>query len=325
MSFKIFTGKRNIKFGAAIAKNLCTEVGDIYHHNFPSGESFCQFKENIRGDDVFLVQGITNPANENLMDVLIMADAARRASAKRITAVIPYFGYARQDRKTASRVPISAKLVMDLLQAAGVNRILTMDLHAAQIQGFTNMPVDVLEFKPILTEYIKSFGTYIRNDKYVIVAPDVGAVKRAESYSKTLQMGLALIVKIRKGDEDVEIQSFVGDVKHKHCVIIDDLTESVGTLLQAAKACKERGATTVTCAVTHGCFTETGLARLQSDATSERNIDEFIYSDTVGYDWDKIGAGFYKLSNVTELSVAPLFANAIKNINENKSISELFV
>ena len=324
---RIFSGTTNEAFTSKICRSLGVEQGKVYHHTFPSGETYVQFKTNVRGDDVFLVQGMGNGgANDNLMQLLIMADAARRSSAKRITAVMPMTFYTRQDRKDKSRTPISAKLVMDLLQAAGVNRILTMDLHAAQIQGFTNMPVDVLQFKPVLSDYINSKYDRLKlRNEYVVVAPDIGAVKRAEEYSKSLQTGLALIVKIRNGDEDVEIQSFVGDVKDKHCIIIDDLTESVGTLLQAAKACKERGAKTVTCAVTHGCFTQTGITRLQSDLTCERYIDEFIYSDTVECDWNKISEyPITKPDGTTVLSVAPLFANAIKNTNEDKSISELF-
>ena len=328
MSLKIFTGKRNNELGQRVATNLNISLGDIYHHNFPSGESYCQFKENIRGDDVFLMQGITNPANENLMDILVMADAARRASAKRITAVIPYFGYARQDRKDKSRVPISAKLVMDLLQAAGVNRILTMDLHAAQIQGFTNLPVDCLEFQPTLVKYFNTSPCVIHDRKnVVVVAPDVGAVKRSEAYAKALNANLALIVKLRKSDTEVDIENFVGDVNGKDCIIVDDLTESGGTLIQAAKACKERGAKTVTCAVSHFCITNTGINRL-TDAMAHPNkpevipyIDEFIHSDTVTYWWNAM----YRPAAIREISVSSVFAKAIENIHNDKSISELFI
>lgn len=330
MNLKIFSGKRNIELATNIANSLNIPLGDIYHHNFPSGESYCQFKENIRGDDVFLVQGIIKPANENLMDILIMADAARRASAKRITAVIPYFGYSRQDRKDKSRVPISAKLVMDLLQSSGVNRILTMDLHAQQIQGFTNLPVDCLEFQPILVDYFnKMFNSCIVRNETVVVAPDVGAVKRSEKYAKLLHTGLALIVKTRKGDTEVDIESFVGDVKDKHCIIVDDLTESAGTLVQAANACKTRGSKSVTCAITHAGFTETAYERL-TQAFNYNVIDSFIYSDTIGYGWPDGTTSQYDTpiptpKQLVKLSVAPLFAKAIQNIHENKSITELFL
>jgi ribose-phosphate pyrophosphokinase len=325
MSLKIFAGQRDIEFAKRIAKYSYLELGEIYHHNFPSGESYCQFKENIRGDDVFLVQGITKPANENLMDILIMADAARRSSAQRITAVIPYFGYARQDRKDKSRVPISAKLVMDLLQAAGVNRILTMDLHAAQIQGFTNQPVDCLEFQPVLVKRLNElfYSHYDRNN-LMVVAPDIGAVKRSEKYAKSLKAGLALIVKTRKSDTEVDIESFVGDVKDKKCIIVDDLTESAGTLVQAATACKERGASSVVCAVTHGCFTQTAYERL-TKAFNERIVDMFIHSDTVNYGWSLNTNNSVKPDRIFELSVSEVFAKAIRNIHENKSISELFI
>ena len=325
MSLKIFSGKTNTVLASKIAGDLQIPLGDIYHHNFPSGESFCKFQENIRGDDIFIVQGIIKPANENLMDILIMADAARRASAKSITAVIPNFGYARQDRKDQSRVPISAKLVMDMLTCAGIKRVLTMDLHAAQIQGFTNDPCDQLLFEPILSQYLKiKYGANPRD--IVIVAPDVGAVKRAERYSKLLNCSLALIVKNRLGDTEVKIESFVGDVKGKIAIIVDDMNESAGTIVQAGNACRDRGATKIVAAVTHGCFTPTGCINLQDACSNRWLFDEFIYSDTVGYNWDTLGNyPFEKPKVLTELSVSKLFADAIKNIYDNKSVSGLFI
>lgn len=326
MNLKIFGGTSNKALTDKICEYLKVDGGKIYHHTFPSGELYTQFKINIRGDDVFLIQGMgQGNANENLMQLLIMADAARRSSAARITAVMPMSFYNRQDRKDKSRVPISAKLIMDLIEAAGIDRILTMDLHAPQIQGFTNLPVDVLEFHPILCRYIKSKFTDLElRDNCVIVAPDVGAVKRSEKYSKSLNTGLALIVKTRKGDTEVDISSFVGEVLDKHTIIIDDLTESVGTLIQAAKACKNRGAKSVTCAVTHGCFTDLGCQRLQ-EAFETKVVDEFFYSDSVGLDWTKIGSYPYnKPESLKEISVSALFAKAIIHIHENKSISELF-
>jgi ribose-phosphate pyrophosphokinase len=328
MNLKIFSGIGNENFTQKICKHLNIDVGEIYQHTFPSKECYCQFKTNVRGDDVFLIQGMGDcGANDNLMRLLIMADAARRSSAARITAVMPMSFYTRQERKDKSRTPISAKLVMDLLQTAGVNRILTMDLHAQQIQGFTNLPVDCLEFQPILIDHIKEkFHALALRDSCVVVAPDVGAVKRSEKYAKLLHTGLALIVKTRKGDTEVDIESFVGDVKDKHCIIIDDLTESAGTLIQAAHACKERGAKSVICAVTHFCITETGMSRLSltmphPNLKDNVDIDEFIHSDTVSYWWNKK----YKPANIFEISVAPLFSKAIQNIHENKSITELFI
>jgi ribose-phosphate pyrophosphokinase len=325
---KIFSNTSDHPFALKICKSLNVPIGQVYHHTFPSGECYSQYKENLRGEDVFLINSLEfGKVNDTLMRLLVMADAARRSSAKRITAVIPMMPYSRQDRKDKSRSPISAKLVMDLLQTAGVNRILTMDLHAQQIQGFTNLPVDCLEFQPILIDHIKEkFHALALRDSCVVVAPDVGAVKRSEKYAKTLHTGLALIVKTRKGDTEVDIESFVGDVENKHCIIIDDLTESAGTLIQAANACKKRGAKSVTCAVTHFCITETGMNRLSltmphPNMKDNVDIDEFIHSDTVTYWWNLK----YKPAHIQELSVAPLFAKAIQNIHENKSISELFI
>ena len=221
-NLKLFSGTSNIPLAEKIAENLFTKLGDIYHHRFPSGETYCQFKENIRGCDVFLIQGITNPANENLMELLVMADAARRASAERITAVIPYFGYSRQDRKDRSRVPISAKLVLDIIETAGIDRVVTMDLHSPQVGGFTNLPFDHLTFEPVLVNYIKNNydPSEIRNN-IVLMAPDVGAVKRIEKYASLLKCDFGFISKKRIGDEKVELQSLVGDVKNKKVIIIE--------------------------------------------------------------------------------------------------------
>jgi ribose-phosphate pyrophosphokinase len=315
---KIFSGTSNQPLAEKIVKNLDSKLGDIYHHTFPSGETYCQFKENIRGCDVFLVQGITQPANENLMELLVMADAARRASAERITAVIPYLGYARQDRKDKSRVPITARLVLDLIATAGIDRVVTMDLHSPQVGGFTNLPFDHLTFEPVLVDYIRSkYHSLDCRDNVVLMAPDVGAVKRIEKYSSVLKSDFGFISKKRLADDKVDLQNIVGNVKDKHVIIIDDLTESLGTMVQAAKECKRQGAVKVTCAVTHGCLTSIGLLRL-SEADS---IDEFIHSNTTNT-WGNIG---FKPANVTELDVSMLFAKAIRSINKNESVSELFV
>ena len=315
-NLKIFSGTSNLPLAQRVADNLFTKLGEIYHHNFPSGESYCQFKENIRGSDVFLIQGITQPANENLMQLLVMADAARRASADRITAVVPYFGYARQDRKDKSRVPISAKLVLDLFEASGIDRVVTMDLHSPQVGGFTNLPFDHLTFEPVLIEYIRNkYDNLALRDSVVLMAPDVGAVKRVEKYAEHLKSDFGFISKKRIGDEKVELQSIVGNVKDKHVIIIDDLTESLGTMVQAAKECKRQGATKVTCAVTHGCLSETGIQRL----VEADSIDEFVHSNT-NHTWTQT-----KPQKVTELDVSNLFAKAINSIHNNESVSELFV
>lgn len=314
-ALKLFSGTSNLPLSEKIALNLETKLGEIYHHKFPSGETYCQFKENIRGCDVFLVQGITNPANENLMELLVMADAARRASAERITAVIPYMGYARQDRKDKSRVPISARLVLDLIATAGIDRVVTMDLHSPQVGGFTNLPFDHLTFEPVLVDYIRTkYHSLDLRDNVVLMAPDVGAVKRIEKYSSTLKSDFGFISKKRLGDDKVDLQNIVGNVKDKHVIIIDDLTESLGTMIQAANECKRQGAKLVTCAVTHGCLTDVGVKRL----AETNSIDEFIHSNT-NNTWSVVP------SIVRVLDVSVLFAKAIRSINRNESVSELFV
>ena len=330
---KIFSGNSN----QPLVEKICcrdhlychTNVvqGKIDLKTFPSGEKYCQFKENIRGSDVYLVQSISSPVNDNLMELLVMCDAARRASAGRITAVIPYFGYSRQDRKDKSRVPISAKLIMDLLEASGVNRILTMDLHSPQIVGFTNLPVDQLSFKPALVEAVKNIGID------VVVAPDIGSVKRADEYTTALKTDLVIISKKRTNETSVEVKHFIGDVKGKKVLIIDDLTESAGTLIEAATACKEEGAVEIYCAITHGCFTDTGVLRLVNSFKSGL-IKKLYVSNSVKYtdrwidttepeDFDGTVKG-YDYFHIVNVDVSQWFALAIKNIHNNESVSELF-
>lgn len=319
---KIFSGTANKPLAENICNNLGIPLGDVYHKAFASGEHYCQYKENIRGEDVYLIQPISNPANDNLMQLLLMGDAARRASAGRITAVIPMFGYQRQDRKSASRVPISAKLVMDLILASGFNRIVTMDLHSPQIGGFTNLPFDHLLFKPSLLQYLKTNNIKID----VVVSPDDGAIKKSREYSKALKIGMAIIAKERLSDTEVEVLNFIGDVKHKRVLIIDDLTESVGTLTQAAKACMDRGATEVNVAVTHLCISDEGIQKLSN------NLDlftRFFYSNTVStkrYEnsIDPMSKSIFEHENMISVDVSPVFATAIKRIHNNESVSELF-
>lgn len=284
--------------------------GKVYHHQFPSGEWYCQIQENIRGADVFLVQTISYPANDNLMQLLIMADAARRASAGRITAIIPYLGYSRQDRKDKSRVPISAKLVMDIIAAAGINRVVTMDLHAPQIAGFTNLPFDHLHFLPCLTTAVAPLGIE------TVVAPDVGAVKRAETAARKMNVDLAIITKRRKSDTEVEATSFIGDVKGKNVLVIDDLTESAGTIVQAAKICKEQGAAKVYGAVTHAAITNVGTTRL-AEAIEAKVLDGFYFSNTI---IQKAGPA----PQINVVDVSGLFSKAINCIHNDESISSLF-
>jgi ribose-phosphate pyrophosphokinase len=329
---KIFSGSSNRPLAEAICDHIYRDsdegIGKIKLKSFDSGERYCQFEENIRGEDVFLIQSLSTPVNDHLMELLLMADAARRASAERITAVIPYFGYCRQDRKDKPRVPISAKLVMNLLMAAGFDRVLTMDLHAPQIGGFTDLPLDHLSFRPALVEALKI--------KCIdsIVSPDIGAVKRADEYARVMDKELVILSKKRKSDREVNIINFVGEVKGLNVVIIDDISETSGTLVKAAAACKSREANKVYCAVSHGCFTNCGQLDMV-DAFERGIIDGLFTSDTVHQPdcWKRSG-GLYGHGKGVEIpnyndrvhvvSVAGLFAKAIENIHNNLSVSELF-
>lgn len=322
----LFAGTASETLGEKISRcheKIC--LGRISHSSFPSGELYCQLQENVRGADVFLLNSVSNPANDNLMQLCIMADAARRASAGRITAVIPYMGYSRQDRKDKSRVPISAKLVLDILTASGINRFVTMDLHAPQIQGFTNLPFDHLQFRPALTEALSSGGVKVD----AVVAPDVGAVKKAEEYSRRLGVDLCIISKKRRSATTVEAQEFIGNVKGKTVLIVDDLVESAGTLIEASTMCKKNGATACIPVVTHGCFTEIGINRLV-DAFDTKLIDCIFCSNTVAASVWKLqgifspGSPTYR-KTITVVDVAPVFAKAIYSIHTNESVSSLFV
>ncbi len=308
----LFAGNASQQLTREIARpEMDLHFGEIFHHKFPSGEWYCQIKENIRGADVFLVNAICDPANDNLMQLLVMADACRRSSADRITAVIPYMGYSRQDRKDKPRVPISAKLVMDLLAAAGIQRIITMDLHAQQIQGFTNLPVDHLYFQPTLARALKDL------DIQVVVAPDIGAVKKASEYAEREKLDLAFIVKKRKNDTDVEVSQFVGDVKGRNVLVLDDLTESAGTIISAANCCKNNEAAHVYAAVTHACISRIGAVRL-TQALQNGVITRFFCSNTVTESTvDTASPG-------TIISVADVFSKAIHGTHYNNSITSLF-
>jgi ribose-phosphate pyrophosphokinase len=313
--------ERCILFSGNASKSLAVNItnrsdqiqyGTIEHTQFPSGEWHCQFQDNIRGADVILLQSTHKPANDNFMQLLVMADAARRASAGRITAVVPYLGYSRQDRKDESRVPISAKLVMDLMTASGINRFVTMDLHAAQLQGFTNSPFDHLYFQPLLMNATKDLPID------VICSPDIGGIKKAVEFSIKTDKDFAFIVKKRKNATTVEVTQFVGDVKDKGVLIIDDLSESAGTLVAAARECRDNGAKYVVCAVTHPCLTSVGWSRLSS-ACKIGIINHFYCSDTVIEDFT-----FFKSDWTTVVPVGGLFHDAITAIHKNLSISSLF-
>ena len=307
---KIFSGSSNPELAKAIAAHLGEELAPVDLVNFPDGETFVRVKNSVRGQDVFVVQSVCGRPNEMLMELLIMVDALRRASADRITAVLPIYGYARQDRKDQPRVPITAKLVANLLVAAGANRVLTMDLHAEQIVGYFDIPVDHLHATPVIYKYLSS--KKFKNP--VVVSPDTGSVKKAYAYSQLFRCGLAITAKQRKGADDVEAYSLVGDVEGKDVIMVDDLTSTCGTLIAAAKQCADHGARSIHAAVTHGLLNETGLARLKASP-----ITELIVTDTVPQHEYAADA------RITTLSVAELFGEAIRRIHNNESVNSLFI
>ena len=305
---KIFSGNANPPLARKICEAIGVEPGKCTVTAFPDGETFVKIEENVRGQDTFVIQPTSPPTNQHLMELLIMIDALRRASAQRITAVLPYYGYARQDRKDQPRVPISAKLVANLLVAAGANRILTMDLHAQQIQGFFDIPVDHLYAAPVMYEYLftKDLGDL------VVVTPDVGGLKMAHAYAQVLEADLAIVAKRRRSPTDVEAITLIGDVKGKNALIVDDLTETAGTITQAARLLKEHGAKKVWACVSHAILNDLALQRLR-----ESEIDELITTDSVL-------RPEYKDIPITTLSVAGLLGEAIKRIHTNQSVTSLF-
>jgi ribose-phosphate pyrophosphokinase len=305
---KIFSGTGNLPLARAIAASIGVELGKSTVSSFPDGETFVKIEENVRGEDVFVVQSTSPPTNHHLMEMFIMMDALRRASASRITAVIPFYGYARQDRKDQPRVPITAKLVANLLVAAGANRILTMDLHAQQIQGFFDIPVDHLYAAPVMYEYLKRKNL----GDLVVVSPDVGGLKMAHAYSQVLNSGLAIVAKRRKSAAEVESMAVIGEIRGKNVLMVDDLTETAGTLTNAATLLRKKGAKKIYACVSHAILNDLGIERLRKS-----RIDELITTDTVlrpAIDGVKI----------TTLSVAGLLGEAIKRIHSNSSVTSLF-
>jgi ribose-phosphate pyrophosphokinase len=305
---KIFNGTANAPLASAICTAIGIEPGKATIRPFPDGETFVKIEENVRGEDVFIVQPTSPPTNHNLMELFIMIDAVRRASAKRITAVLPFYGYARQDRKDQPRVPITAKLVANLLVAAGANRILTVDLHAQQIQGFFDIPVDHLYAAPVMYEYLRQ--KHLPN--LVVVSPDVGGLKMAHAYSQTMEAGLAIVAKRRKSATEVESMAVIGEIRGKNCLLVDDLTETAGTLTQAAALLKKKGAKRILACVSHAILNDIGVERLRKSG-----IDELITTDTV---LRPAIAGV----KITTLSVAGLLGEAIKRIHSNSSVNSLF-
>ncbi len=304
---KIFSGKSNEPLAKEICEYLDVPLGDVLVTSFPDSESFVRYNENIRGTDVFLVQSTSSPANHNVMELLIMIDAAKRASAARVTAVLPFFGYARQDRKDQPRVPITSKLVANLLVAAGVNRVLTMDLHAQQIQGFFDIPVDHLYASPVFFDELKSKDV----SNLTIFSPDVGGMKMANAYAEVLGCPLGFVAKRRTGASTVEAMNLVGEVEGREILLVDDMTETAGTLTAAAKLLKERGAQKVSALVSHCVLNDTGKDRLK-----QGNLDELITTNSVSMNT----AGL----PIRQMSVAPLLGEAIKRTHTDNSISTLF-
>jgi ribose-phosphate pyrophosphokinase len=305
---KVFSGTANPPLANAICDYIGIKLGKCDIRPFPDGETFVKIEENVRGEDVFVVQPTSPPTNHHLMELFIMMDALRRASADRITAVLPFYGYARQDRKDQPRVPITAKLVANLLIAAGANRILTMDLHAQQIQGFFDIPVDHLYAAPVMYEYLqkKKLGDL------VVVSPDVGGLKMAYAYSQTMDASLAIIAKRRKSASEVEALSIIGEVRGKNVLLIDDLTETAGTLTKGAELLKKKGAKKIMACVSHAILNDVGVERLRKS-----DIDELITTDTVL-------RPAIRGVKITTLSVAGLLGEAIKRIHSNSSVTSLF-
>lgn len=307
-NFKVFSGNAN----PALARKICDILGvplsEAKVSKFADGETDVHILENVRGEDCYVVQPTCPPVNDNLMELLIMMDALRRASAARITAVVPYYGYARADRKPAPRVAITAKLVANLMTEAGANRVITIDLHAAQIQGFFDIPLDHLYARPAVLEYIKN-----RNfENTVVVSPDVGSVERARSFAKRLDMGLVIIDKRRPRPNEAMVYNIIGDVKGKTCFIFDDLVDTAGTLTMVAQSIKDQGAAKIIAAASHGILSRDAVEKIDRSP-----IEELILTDTV-----PVNAS--KSAKIKLVSVAPLLAEAIKRNHMGESISELF-
>ena len=279
---------------------------------FADDEIFVEINENIRGEDVFIIQSTSHPANDHLMELLISIDAAKRGSAKRITAVIPYYGYARQDRKTGPRTPITAKLVANLITSAGADRVLTMDLHAGQIQGFFDIPLDNIFSAPPIIKDMKT--KFAGNNDLVISSPDVGGVVRARAFAKRLNAGLAIADKRREKSGESEVMHIIGEVKDKTCILLDDIADSAGTLCNAAKALKEHGAREVYSYIAHGVLSGKALEKIQNS-----NIKELVLTDSI-----LASDAVKKSKNISHISIAPLMGEAIKRINSDSSVSALF-
>jgi ribose-phosphate pyrophosphokinase len=308
---KIFAGNSNRPLAEDICRHFGVSLGKSEVKSFSDGEICVEIQESVRGMEVYVIQSICNPGNKNLMELLIMLDALKRASAHAITAVIPYYGYARQDRKVAPRTPITAKLIADLITVAGATRALCMDLHAGQIQGFFNIPVDNLYATPVLLEYIQKHY----KDNTVIVSPDAGGVERARAFAKRLQTNFAMIDKRRPAPNVAEIMNIIGDVSGKICILLDDMIDTAGTITQAAEALMKRGAREAYACCTHPVLSGPAIDRLKKSP-----LKEVIVTNTIPLSDEARG-----LSKIKSLTVAPLLGEAIKRIHYGESVSSLFV
>jgi ribose-phosphate pyrophosphokinase len=308
---RIFTGNAHPQLGASIASFLGVPLGRAHLSRFSDGEVWFQIKDNVRGADVFVVQPTGPPVNENLMELLVMLDAFKRSSASRITAVMPYYGYARQDRKDKPRVPISAKLVSDLLSAAGTDRVLTMDLHASQIQGFFDIPVDHLFAAPVIMDYVSK----LKLEKLTVVSPDAGGVERARAYAKRLEATLAIVDKRRDMPNVAEVHRVVGDVEGRTALIVDDIVDTGGTLAKVAQAIKEAGAREVLASSSHAVLSGDSIQRIEASPLSQ-----LIVTDSI-----MLGPEKRACKKIVVLSIAELMGKAIHNIYEESSVTSLFV
>ncbi len=309
-TLKIFSGSSNPSLAQEIAEYLGISLAKIELKRFRDGETSVKLKENVRGQDVFIIQSTCNPTNDHIIELLLMIDAAFRASASRITAVIPYFGSARQDRKVEPRVPISAKVMANIIQATGADRVLTMDLHADQIQGFFDIPVDNLNASPILIDYMKN----LRIKDLVVVSPDSGGAERARFLAKNLNAGLAIMDKRRPEANVAEVMNVIGEVAEKNCVLVDDMVDTGGSISKAAVALREAGGLDIYCCFTHPVLSNNAPGKLDSG-----NFKEIIFTNTIPVEKNRIK------DNISVLSIAPLFGEAIRRIHNGESVSSLFV
>ncbi|EAL8745584.1 ribose-phosphate pyrophosphokinase [Campylobacter jejuni] len=306
--YKIFSGSANVEFARQVSKYLSLPLSDSGVKRFSDGEISVQIDESVRGKDVFIIQSTCAPTNDNLMELLILTDALRRSSANSITAIIPYFGYARQDRKANPRVPITAKLVANLIQAAGIDRVATIDLHAGQIQGFFDIPVDNLYGSIVFNDYIKA--KHFKNA--IIGSPDIGGVARARSVAKHLGLDIVIVDKRREKANESEVMNIIGDVKDKEVILVDDIIDTAGTIVKAAEALKEKGAKSVMACCTHAVLSGKAYERIASGV-----LDELVVTDTISLK--------EQLPNIKVLSVTPVFAEVIRRVYHNESVNSLFI